>query len=129
MVRTNRKATHQDRAHTRKENQFGYKEGVSTIDAIIKIEPYVEHSDRDAEILPMCRPKAFDTLNRTLLWATLYKKGLPVEMIKHIRRGRQGTRLAPKYKGVYVGGWVVGGGEQETIYEYFKYPQSVRYYS
>ena len=45
--------------------------------------------------------EAFDTVNRTLLWKTLYKKGLPEEMIRHIRRGHQGTRLAPKYKGRY----------------------------
>ena len=45
--------------------------------------------------------KAFATINRTLLWATLYKKGLPEEMINHIRRGHVGARLAPKYKGRY----------------------------
>ena len=45
--------------------------------------------------------KAFGTINRTLLWTTLYKKGLPEEMIRHIRRGHLGTKLAPKYKGRY----------------------------
>ena len=45
--------------------------------------------------------KAFDTINRTLLWTTLYKKGIPGEMIRHIRRGHTGTRLAPKYKEKY----------------------------
>ena len=45
--------------------------------------------------------KACDAISRTLLWATLYKKGLPAEMIKRIRRGHQGTRLATKYRGRY----------------------------
>ena len=45
--------------------------------------------------------KAIGAINRTLLWATLYKKGLHGEMAKHIRRGHVGTRLAPKYKGKY----------------------------
>ena len=45
--------------------------------------------------------KAFGAINRTLLWTTLYKKGIPEEMIKHIRRGHTGTKLAPKYKGKY----------------------------
>ena len=46
-------------------------------------------------------PKAFGAINRTLLWTTLYKKGIPEETIRHIRRGHHGTRLAPKYRGRY----------------------------
>ena len=42
---------------------------------------------------------SFGTINRTMLWATLYKKGIPEETIGHIRRGHRGTRLSPKYKG------------------------------
>ena len=53
--------------------------------------------------------KAFGTIDRTLLWAALYKKGLPGEMIRHIRRGHQGTRLAPKYRGRY------GAAEENNI--------------
>ena len=45
--------------------------------------------------------EAFGATNRTLLWAALYKKGLPEEMIRRIRRGHQGTKLAPKYRGRY----------------------------
>ena len=45
--------------------------------------------------------KAFDTIDRTLLWATLYRRGLPGEMIRPIGRGHQGQRLAPKYRGRY----------------------------
>ena len=36
-------------------------------------------------------PKALGTVNRTMLWATLYKKGLPINQILHIRRGRRNT--------------------------------------
>ena len=45
--------------------------------------------------------KAFDKVNRTLLWATLYKKGLPIDMITHIRRGHQNATLLPKTRGKY----------------------------
>ena len=83
--------------------QFGYKEGISTIGAIIKIGQYIERANRDADILMMGRPKAFGAINKTLLWTTLYKKGIPVEMIIRIRRGHQRTKLAPKYKWGYGG--------------------------
>ena len=55
-------------------NQFGYKEGVSTIDAIIKVEQYIGNANRNAKILLMVLSKAFGAINRTLLWAMLYKK-------------------------------------------------------
>ena len=45
--------------------------------------------------------KAFGKVNRTLLWTTLYKKGLPIEMINRIRRGHKNTTLAPKLKNKY----------------------------
>ena len=79
-------------------NQYGYKEGVSTADAIVKVEQYIHQAGNKAKILLMDLSKAFGAINRTLLWTTLYKKGLPEEMIKQIRRGHIGTRLAPKYK-------------------------------
>ena len=82
-------------------NQFGYKGGISAIDAIIKVEQCVENSNHDAGILLMDLSKAFGAINRTLLWETLYKEGIPIDMIKHIRQGHQDTRLAPKYKEKY----------------------------
>ena len=54
-------------------NQFVYKEGISTIDAIIKIDQYIEQANQGTKILLMGRPMAFDALNRTMLWAALYK--------------------------------------------------------
>ena len=53
------------------------------------------------KILLMNLSKAFGTISRTHLWATLYKKELPEATIRNIRSGNQGTRLAPKYKGRY----------------------------
>ena len=82
-------------------NQFGYKEGVSTADAIIKVEQYIKYDGSNDKILLMDLSKAFGSINRTIRWATLYKKGLPEETIRHIRGGHTGTRLAPKYKGKY----------------------------
>ena len=82
-------------------NQFVYKEGISTIDAIIKIEQYVGNANRDAKILLMGISKAFGAMNRTLLWPPLYEKGIPIDTIKHIRQGHQGTRMDPKYKKIW----------------------------
>ena len=80
-------------------NQYGYKEGISTIDAIIKIEQYIEHDNRDAKILPMDFSEAFGTINRTTLWDILYRKGLPGGTIKHTRRGNPGKNYHRNIKG------------------------------
>ena len=48
---------------------------------------------------------AYDTISRTPLWTTLYMKGIPTERTNHIRHGRQGTKLAPEYKGKYREPW------------------------
>ena len=45
--------------------------------------------------------KAFDAINRTQLWATLYKKGLRLETIVQIRQGHQNTQLCAKNQGKY----------------------------
>ena len=82
-------------------NQYGNEEGVATTDTVIKVEQYIEQDGRKARVLLMGQSKAFDAINRTLLWTGLYKKGISEEMIRHIRRGHQGTRLEPKYRGKY----------------------------
>ena len=101
MVGANHAKTNQDRAYTRKKQSIRIqrRDGVSTIGAIIKVEQYIGNANHDAKILLMGLSKAFGAINRTLLWATLYKKGMPIDMIKHIRQGHQDTKLAPKYKG------------------------------
>jgi len=83
------------------QTQYGYKMNVSTIDAIMKIEDYLENLTPNSNILLMDITKAFDAINRTMLWTTLYKKGLPVEMINHIHRGRKNTQLQAKSNGRY----------------------------
>ena len=72
-----------------RDNQFGYKEGISAIYAI-KIEPYIDHSGRDAEILLVDISNAIDTINRMLLWTTLRKKGIPTEMTNRTKQGHRG---------------------------------------
>ena len=52
-------------------NQFGYKEGISTIDEITMVELYIEHAIRGAKIILMCLPNALEAINRTLLRETL----------------------------------------------------------
>ena len=45
--------------------------------------------------------KAFDTVNRTILWTSLYKAGLPIQTILHIRRGHIDTTLQAKHNKQY----------------------------
>ena len=59
-------------------NQFGYKNGLSTIDAIIKIEKAIQAGTPKTKIILMDLSKAFDCVNRNTLWSTLYKAGLPI---------------------------------------------------
>jgi len=81
--------------------QYGYKQSLSTIDAIYKLEQYIQESNTASKILLLDLSKAFDTINRTQLWATLYKKGLPLETIAQIRQGHKNTKLCPKHQGRY----------------------------
>ena len=82
-------------------NQFGYKNGLSTIDAIVKIEHPLQAGTQSAKIILIDLAKAFDCVNRSTLWATLYKAGLPTQVIKNIRQGHQGTKLQCKDTGTY----------------------------
>ena len=101
MVRTNRQEINQNHAHTHKKQPIWIQRRNPHIDAITKIGQYVEQADRDSEILLMGPSKAFGAISGALLWATIYKKRLSVETIKHIRRGHQWGKLVPKYKGKY----------------------------
>merc|ERR1712112_358532 len=57
--------------------QYGYKPGHSALDALIKIERYIQEGPKGTQILLMDISKAFDAINSTQLWTTLYKKGIP----------------------------------------------------
>ena len=91
--------------------QFGYKSNLSTIDAIVKIESYLVTQTPHTHLLLMGLSRAFDAVKRTLLWTTIYKKGLPAHMIQHIRTGRRNIRLLAKTQGRYGKGVInnVGG--------------------
>ena len=82
--------------------QYGYKQGLSAIDAILKIEQYIREGTKGAQILLMGLSKAFGAINRTKLWTTLYKKGLPLETISNIRKGHQNPpMICAKYQVAY----------------------------
>ena len=67
-------------------NQFGYKKGLSAIDAVIKIEKCIQAGTPIAKILLMDLSEAFGCVNRSTLWTTLYKAGLPIHAIQNIQQ-------------------------------------------
>jgi len=71
-----------------RKSQYGYKHKLSTIDAILRVEERMDKTTQDEHVLIMGLTKALDAINRTMLWATLYRKGITVGQILHIRRGR-----------------------------------------
>ena len=78
--------------------QTAYKQGRSTID----IPPVVQNilKQKGTKLLILIDlSKAFDSVHREILWAILYEKGVPWEMIKRIKMGHKENRLCPKYKG------------------------------
>ena len=81
--------------------KYGYKPGVSTIDAIIRIEHAIQTGPNNLEIAIMDLAKAFGCVNRRLLWATLYKKGIPITTINHIKQGHLNTTIRCKDNGKY----------------------------
>merc|ERR1712093_499632 len=52
-------------------------------------------------MLCMDLSKAFDSINRELLWTALYRKGLPVPLILMLIEGHRTTTLCAKNKGTY----------------------------
>jgi len=63
----------------------------------MKVGQYLATRLKTPNILLMDLGKAFDTVNRTILCAALYKKGLPIQTIQHIRRGHNQTTLQAKH--------------------------------
>ena len=63
----------------------GYKQGISTIDPARWAEQFAREHDPESKIILRDLAKSFGTIDRTQLWGTLYKKGLPLENIVQIR--------------------------------------------
>ena len=80
-------------------NQFGYKRKSSTIDALHRIQDFLDNRKSNGLIVLLDLSKAFDTINRELLWAALYRKGLPIGLIKTLRIGHENTTLRVKING------------------------------
>ena len=66
-----------------------------------KIAQHAHAGTKDSQILRMGLSRAFDAINRTQLWAAIYKKGIPLYNIPHIRKGHHNTNLCAKHRGRY----------------------------
>jgi len=66
-----------------------------------KIEPKIERQTPNTHLLLVDLTNAFGKVNSAKLRATLYKKGIPIETISHIRRGHPNKTIKPKRKGTY----------------------------
>ena len=81
-------------------NQYGYKQGISTLGAYKKLQNTYEVEGGHASITngplqSMRRNNPNPTMDNTI------QKGLPLETITHIREGRRHTTLCTKYQGKY----------------------------
>ena len=53
----------------------------------MKIETYIARKTDTTHLLLMGLSRAPDAINRTILWAAIYKGGIPMDMITQIQRG------------------------------------------
>ena len=68
---------------------------------LLKIEQSIRTGPTDTTIVLIDIAKAFDNVNRQLLWTTQYKTGLPHTTIKRIKHGHQNTKLRCNDNGEY----------------------------
>ena len=80
------------------EVQTAYKDGISTVDVLYLLNNAIKHENANQLILSDLS-KAFDAINRDILWAILYGRGAPSSFVKIIRTGHLGTNIKPKSNG------------------------------
>ena len=67
----------------------------------MEIDQLQENDSRNTLIILTGQPEAFCAVNRTLLWAAMYKIGIPIKAIQKIAQGRQNTTPRCKEMGTY----------------------------
>lgn len=74
-------------------NRFWYKQGLSTLDALINLDHVIHMRSKSAKIILAGPPKAFGCVRSRIIWTALYKTGLTISIVKNIKKGRQNTTL------------------------------------
>ena len=82
------------------EKQTAYKSNRATTDVLSIIETYTRRmkkgEEKNKSLTLIDLSKAFDRANRLNIYSILAKKGVPIELIKIIRKTHTKTKLAPK---------------------------------
>ena len=83
------------------DDQYAYKSKRSTID-ILAIANNQFKNDATQQMILFDFSKAFDNIERDILWTELYEGGIPIEFVQTLRIGHEGNILRPKCDG-YIG--------------------------
>ena len=89
---TNRLSNYCEREDILPEEQCGFRPQRSTIDMILVIRRLHRLARKKSTSLYMCLPKAYDSVDRTFLWAVLARFGVPPKMLAVIRHLHDGLR-------------------------------------
>lgn len=82
--------------------QFGFKPGCSTIDAIFVLQTMINKTLKSKKRLYCCfidYKKAFDLIDRSILWTKLINQGIDENMLKIIQSLYQNVKSCIKYNG------------------------------